>query len=60
MDYQTAGVDTHAGQRFVDLIKPAVSANQMGPFALVEVVLFIATVLVAYLYVLKRGGLTWD
>ena len=38
----------------------AVSANQMGPFALVEVVLFIATVLVAYLYVLKRGGLTWD
>ena len=38
----------------------AVSANQMGPCALVEVVLFIATVLVAYLYVLKRGGLTWD
>ena len=38
----------------------AVAANQMGLFALVEVVLFIATVLVAYLYVLKRGGLTWD
>jgi NADH-quinone oxidoreductase subunit A len=38
----------------------AVAANQMGLFALVEVVLFIATVLVAYLYVLRRGGLTWD
>lgn len=28
MDYQTAGVDTHAGQRFVDLIKPAVQSTR--------------------------------
>ncbi|MGH8836464.1 MAG: NADH-quinone oxidoreductase subunit A [Actinomycetes bacterium] len=31
-----------------------------GYFALVEMVLFILTVLVAYLYVWRRGGLEWD
>ena len=38
----------------------AVSFNQMGTFALVEMVLFIVTVFVAYVYVLRRGGLEWD
>lgn len=38
----------------------AVSFNQMGAFALVEMVLFIVTVFLAYLYVLRRGGLEWD
>ena len=38
----------------------AVSFNQMGTFALVEMVLFIATVFIAYFYVLRRGGLEWD
>jgi len=38
----------------------AVSFDQMGMFALVEMVLFVITVFVAYLYVLKRGGLEWD
>ena len=38
----------------------AVSFDQMGAFALVEMVLFIATVFVAYIYVLRRGGLDWD
>ena len=38
----------------------AVSFNQMGVFALVEMVLFIVTVFLAYLYVLRRGGLEWD
>jgi NADH-quinone oxidoreductase subunit A len=38
----------------------AVSYQRMGMFALVEMVLFIATVLIAYLYVFRRGGLNWD
>ena len=38
----------------------AVSFDQMGVFALVEMVLFIVTVFVAYFYVLRRGGLEWD
>jgi NADH-quinone oxidoreductase subunit A len=29
-------------------------------FGLVEMVTFIATVLVAYVYVWRRGGLEWD
>ena len=38
----------------------AVSFDQMGTFALVEMVLFVITVFLAYLYVLRRGGLEWD
>ncbi len=38
----------------------AVSFNQMGVFALVEMVLFIVTVFIAYMYVFRRGGLNWD
>ena len=38
----------------------AVAFDQLGLFALVEMVLFIATVFVAYAYVWKRGGLEWD
>ena len=38
----------------------AVSFDQMGTFALIEMILFIATVFVAYVYVLRRGGLDWD
>ena len=38
----------------------AVSFQQMGLFALVEMVLFIATVFIAYMYVFRRGGLNWD
>jgi NADH-quinone oxidoreductase subunit A len=38
----------------------AVSFDQMGTFALVEMVLFIGTVFIAYFYVLRRGGLEWD
>lgn len=44
----------------VFLIPYAVAFDQMGLFALVEMVLFIATVFVAYAYVWKRGGLEWD
>jgi len=32
----------------------------MALFGLVEMVLFIATVFVAYAYVWRRGGLDWD
>lgn len=44
----------------VFLIPYAVAFDQLGLFALVEMVLFIATVFVAYAYVWKRGGLEWD
>jgi len=38
----------------------AVSFDQLGLFGLIEMVLFIGTVLVAYAYVWRRGGLEWD
>ena len=38
----------------------AASFDLMGTFALVEMVLFIVTVFVAYAYVWRRGGLEWD
>jgi NADH-quinone oxidoreductase subunit A len=38
----------------------AVSFTNLATFGLVEMVLFIATVLVAYAYVWRRGGLDWD
>src|SRR3954463_13639856 len=38
----------------------AVAFDQMGLFALVEMILFIAAVFIAYFYVLRRGGLDWD
>ena len=38
----------------------AVAFNQLGLFALVEMILFILAVFVAYAYVWRRGGLEWD
>jgi NADH-quinone oxidoreductase subunit A len=38
----------------------AVAFDSMGTFALVEMVLFIVPVFVAYVYVWRRGGLDWD
>ena len=38
----------------------AVSYDSLGIFALVEMVVFMLTVFVAYAYVWRRGGLTWD
>ncbi len=38
----------------------AVYFNSLGVFGFVEMVLFIATVFVAYAYVWRRGGLDWD
>src|SRR5690606_11450952 len=38
----------------------AVAFDQLGVFGLVEMVLFLLTVLVAYAYVWRRGGLEWD
>lgn len=32
----------------------------LGVFAFVEMILFIATVFIAYAYVWRRGGLNWD
>ena len=42
------------------LVPWAVFFDQMKVFGLVEMVLFIATVFVAYAYVWRRGGLEWD
>jgi NADH-quinone oxidoreductase subunit A len=44
----------------VFLIPFAVAFDRLGVFALAEMVLFIATVFVAYAYVWRRGGLEWD
>jgi len=38
----------------------AVAFDQMGLFGLIEMVLFIVPVFVAYVYVWRRGGLEWD
>ncbi len=38
----------------------AVAFDRLGLFALVEMILFVATVFVAYIYVFRRGGLDWD
>lgn len=38
----------------------AVSYDALGTFALVEMVVFMLMVFVAYAYVWRRGGLTWD
>ena len=38
----------------------AVAFDQMALFGLVEMVLFIVTLFVAYAYVWRRGGLEWD
>jgi len=38
----------------------AVSYDSLGTFALVEMFVFVLTVFVAYAYVWRRGGLTWD
>ena len=38
----------------------AVTFNKLGTFGLVEMVTFVITVLIAYVYVWRRGGLEWD
>ena len=38
----------------------AVTFDKLGAFGLVEMVFFVVTVLVAYVYVWRRGGLEWD
>ncbi|MEV0801481.1 MULTISPECIES: NADH-quinone oxidoreductase subunit A [unclassified Kribbella] len=38
----------------------AVAFDQMALFGLVEMVIFIVTVFIAYAYVWRRGGLEWD
>ena len=38
----------------------AVSNEPLGVFGLVEMVVFIATVFIAYAYVWRRGGLDWN
>ncbi|MFN8074890.1 MAG: NADH-quinone oxidoreductase subunit A [Kineosporiaceae bacterium] len=44
----------------VFLLPFAIAFDSLGMFAVVEMLLFVATVFVAYGYVYKRGGLEWD
>ena len=44
----------------VFLLPLAVAFDQMALFGLIEMVLFIVPVFVAYVYVWRRGGLEWD
>ena len=44
----------------VFLYPRAVTFGKLGPFGLVEMVAFVFTVLIAYAYVWRRGGLDWD
>jgi NADH-quinone oxidoreductase subunit A len=38
----------------------AVTFNKLGAFGLVEMMTFVVTVLIAYAYIWRRGGLEWD
>jgi NADH-quinone oxidoreductase subunit A len=38
----------------------AVAFDRLGMFGLIEMVLFVLTIFVAYAYVWRRGGLEWD
>ena len=38
----------------------AVASKNLGTLGLVEIVLFIGAVFIAYFYVWRRGGLDWD
>ncbi|HYT10420.1 MAG TPA: NADH-quinone oxidoreductase subunit A [Mycobacteriales bacterium] len=38
----------------------AVASKQLGLLGLIEIVLFIGAVFIAYAYVWRRGGLDWD
>lgn len=38
----------------------AVTYRQLGLFGIIAIISFIVTVLVAYFYVKRRGGLDWD
>jgi NADH-quinone oxidoreductase subunit A len=38
----------------------AVTFGKLGAFGLVEMLAFVVTVLIAYAYVWRRGGLEWD
>lgn len=42
------------------LLPFAVSFDKLGLFGLVEMMLFMLTVFIAYAYVWRRGGLEWD
>ena len=44
----------------VFLLPFAVAFDSLGVFALVEMVLFVITVFIAYAYVWRRGGLEWE
>jgi NADH-quinone oxidoreductase subunit A len=58
--YSTAMLFIVFDIEIVFLYPLAVAFDAMGTFALVEMVLFIVPVFVAYVYVWRRGGLDWD
>ena len=50
----------HIDIEIVFLYPWAVTFDSLGIFGLVEMLLLIATLLVAYVYVWRRDGLEWD
>jgi NADH-quinone oxidoreductase subunit A len=38
----------------------AISFDSLGWFGVIEVAIFVGTLIAGYVYVLKRGALTWD
>jgi len=58
--YLTAMLFIVIDNEIIFLYPWAVTFNQLGTFGLVEMVFFVVTVLVAYAYVWRRGGLEWD
>jgi NADH-quinone oxidoreductase subunit A len=58
--YLTAMLFIVFGIEIVFLYPWAVAFDSLGVFALVEMLLFMVVVFVAYAYVWRRGGLNWD
>jgi NADH-quinone oxidoreductase subunit A len=59
--YNRAKLDAYeCGIEIVFLYPWAVTFDALGVFGLVEMLLFVLTVFVAYAYVWRRGGLEWD
>ena len=59
-NHPLAGVGLVFDIEIVFLYPWAVSFDHLGLFGLFEMLIFIATVFVAYAYVWRRGGLEWD
>lgn len=58
--YLTAMIFIVFDVEIVFLYPFAVAFDKLALFGLIEMLVFIATLLIVYAYVWRRGGLTWD